>query len=55
MELLQTEFEPFLDALVADEVSNLEFQQDNAHPHVAIRTHKFLKALAEKYRLTIMS
>ena len=54
MDLLQTEFKPFLDALAADGVTNLEFEQDNAHPHAAKRTHKFLEALASKPGLTIM-
>ena len=54
MEMLQTEFEPFLEALATDGITNLEFEQDNASPHVAIRTCKFLEALARKHGLTIM-
>jgi transposase len=54
MELLCTDFEPFLEALAVDGVTNLEFEQDNAHPHVAKRTRKFLEALAQKHGLTIM-
>ena len=54
MEMLQTEFEPFLEALATDGITNLEFEQDNARPHVAIRTCKFLEALARKHGLTIM-
>ena len=47
------EFEPFV-ALAADGVTNLEFQQDNARPHVARRIRKFLDVLDEKHRFTIM-
>jgi hypothetical protein len=54
MELLQTEFDPFLNALGADGQTNLKFQQDNAHPHTAKRTLEFLEAFARKHRLTIM-
>ena len=54
MELLRTEFDPFLNALAADGQTNLEFQQDNARPHSAKRTLEFLEALARKHGLTIM-
>ena len=54
IEMLYTKFELFLDTQTTDEVTNLKFQQDNASLHVATRTCKFLEALAEKHRLTIM-
>ena len=54
MELLQHEFSPFLDVLAADGKTNLEFQQDNAHPHTAKRTLEFLQAFARNHILTIM-
>jgi len=54
MELLQTEFDPFPNALAADGQTNLEFQQDNACPHTAKRTLEFLEAFARKHGLTIM-
>src|SRR5579859_6965640 len=54
MKLLQTEFDPFLNALGADGQMSLEFQQDNARPHTAKRTLEFLEAFTRKHRLTIM-
>jgi hypothetical protein len=54
IELLRTNFEPFVEALAASE-ETLEFQQDNARPHTAMKTRKFLEALASKYGLTIMN
>ena len=55
IELLRTHFEPFVEALAVDGQINLEFQQDNARPHVSKRTRKFLEALAKKHGLTIMA
>src|SRR5579859_3822172 len=54
LELLRTEFDPFLNALAAYGQTNLEFQQDNACPHTAKRTLKFLEAFARKHGLTII-
>ena len=54
MQLLHMHFEPFVEALAADSNTNLEFQQDNAPPHTATRTRKFLEALASKHGLTLM-
>ena len=54
MELLYTDFELFLEALAVNGVTNLEFEQDNARPHIAKRTCIFLEALAQKHKLTIM-
>jgi len=48
------EFNPFLEALAADTQTTYEFEQDNAHPHMSKRTHKFFEALARKHGLTIM-
>ena len=55
MQILQMEFELFLEALAADRITNLEFQQDNAYSHVTKRTCKFLEALANKHKLTIIN
>lgn len=55
IELLCMNLEPFVEALKADGETNLEFQQDNARPHTATRTRKFLEALASKHGLTIMN
>jgi transposase len=54
MEMLRTEFDPFLEALAADTQMTYKFQQDNARPHVSKRTRKFLEALAEKHGLILM-
>jgi len=54
MEMLRTEFDPYLEALATDTQTTYEFQQDNAHPHTARRTVKFLEVLAKKHGLTIM-
>jgi transposase len=55
IELLRTHFGLFIEALAGDRQTNLEFQQDNARPHVSKRTCKFLEALAKKHRFTIMN
>jgi len=47
MKVLRTEFKPFLNVLAEDRVTNLEFQQDNATPHVATRTREYLKSLVK--------
>jgi transposase len=54
MEMLRTEFDPYLEALATDTRTTYEFQQDNARPHTARRTVKFLEVLAKKHGLTIM-
>jgi len=54
MEMLRTEFDPYLEALTTDAQTTYEFQQDNARPHTAKRTAQFLQALARKHGLTIM-
>ena len=52
--VVHTEFDLFLEALAADTQTTYEFEQDNAHPHMSKRTHKFFEALARKHGLTIM-
>jgi len=54
IELLRTEFDPFLEALGKDIGTTYEFQQDNARPHTAKRTVQFLEALTRKHGLTVM-
>ena len=43
------------EALKADRDVTLEFQQDNARPHIAKRTEKSHEALTGKYGLNIMA
>ena len=54
IEVLQQSLEPFVEALAADGITNLEFEQDNARPHKSKRTMDFLRDLARKHRLIIM-
>ena len=54
IEGLRQYLDPFVEALAADGKVNLEFEQDNARPHMAKRTCEFLEALARKQGLTIM-
>jgi len=53
-EVLREHLAPFLEVLKADGKANLEFQQDNARPHVAKSTKQLLQELAKKYSLKIM-
>ena len=52
--MLEEFFLPFLDAVYTDDPTPHEFQQDNAHPHVAKITRDWFKPLAEKYDLKLM-
>ena len=45
---------PFIKVLNANGQTNLEFQQDNARPHVAKRTKDYLKLIAESHQLKVM-
>jgi len=45
---------PFIKVLNANGQTNLEFQQDNARPHVAKRTKEYLKLIAESHQLKVM-
>jgi transposase len=55
IQLLQQEFNPFIEALKADGYTNLIFQQDNARPHTAKKSTEFLNSLARKHGFTIMN
>jgi len=54
--LLDKHFIPFLEALHNDDDTALPlyFVQDNATPHVALKTQKYLNTVTEKYQLIIM-
>ena len=54
IEVLRQYLDPFVKALAVDGITNLEFEQDNARPHVARRAREFLDALAKKHGFTIM-
>ena len=43
IDILTNTFLPFVDVLCADGMTNIIFQQDNAHPHVSKKTWEFLE------------
>ena len=53
--MLADVFLPFIDALNADDITDIVFQQDNASPHVAKKTMKFLENAAQEHGFTIMT
>ena len=46
---------PFVDALNADGVRDIKFQQDNARPHVCSKTMKFLEDAVKEHGFTVMN
>ena len=46
---------PFVDALNADSVRDIKFQQDNARPHVCSKTMKFLEDAVKEHGFTVMN
>jgi hypothetical protein len=54
IEVLRQYLDPFIEALAADGITNIEFEQDNAPPHTGNRAREFLDALAKKHGFTIM-
>lgn len=51
--LLHENFLPYVDALQADDITNIVFQQDNARPHVSQQTHQFLEAMMTEHHFSI--
>jgi Transposase/DDE superfamily endonuclease len=45
---------PFIDAISADGLTNVIFQQDNARPHTAKKTREFLGAAAREHGFSVM-
>src|SRR5579859_5275916 len=45
---------PFIDALVADGVSNIIFQQDNASSHTSKKTQEWFRNAIEQHGFTVM-
>jgi len=54
MSMLSDNLLPFIDALGADGQTNVVFQQDNARPHSASATTKWLQEEAKKHGFSIM-
>jgi len=52
--ILTDTFLPFIDALAADGLMNVVFQQDNASSHTAKRTKEFLEAAARAHGFSVM-
>ena len=46
---------PYIDAITADGMSNIVFQQDNASPHVSKKTRDWLQAAADKHGFSVMN
>ena len=53
IQLLHENFLPYVDALQADNVTNIVFQQDNAPPHVSRKTRQFLEAMTTEHHFSI--
>ena len=51
IDILTNTLLPFINALAADGLTNIVFQQDNASPHTAKRTKEFLNAAARTHGL----
>jgi hypothetical protein len=54
IEVLAENLLPFIDALNADGISNIAFQQDNASPHVCSKTMAFLKDSAKQHGFVVV-
>jgi transposase len=54
IDILADIFLPFIDALNADGITDIIFQQDNATPHTAKRTQKSLENWAHEYGFSVM-
>jgi DDE superfamily endonuclease len=54
IDVLNSIFVPFIDALMADGMTNIIFQQDNARPHSAKLTQQWLSNTAVQHNFTIM-
>ena len=52
--ILRDSLMPFFDALHADGITNIVFQQDNTRPHIATKTKKILEQLTEEHGFSIM-
>ena len=54
IDILKDTFLPFIDALAADGLTNIVFQQDNATSHTAKRTKEFLDNAISAHGFSVM-
>jgi len=54
VDILENVFLPFIDALSADGITDIVFQQDNARPHTAKRTQSLLENWALAHGFSLM-
>ena len=52
--MLQNNLLPFIDAVIADGATDVVFQQDNATPHIAKRTHAWFENTMQEHGFTLM-
>ena len=52
--LLHENLLPYLDALAADDITGITFQQDNARPHVCKKAQAFFKTAMAEHGFTVM-
>ena len=52
--LLEENLLPYLDALAADGITGITFQQDNAQPYVCKKAQAFFKTVMAKHGFTVM-
>ena len=52
--LLEENLLPYLDALAADGITGITFQQDNARPHVCKKAQAFFKTVMAEHGFTVM-
>ena len=52
--ILQEHLLPFLDTLIADGITHIIFQQDNARPHVSKKTHLWLEKVLKERGIELM-
>jgi transposase len=55
IDVIRDQLMPFIDALRADGITNIVFQQDNARPHTAEKTKKTLNQLTEEHGFSVMT
>ena len=54
IDMLTDVFFPFIDALNADDITDIVFQQDNARPHTTKRTQIFLENWTQEHGFSVM-
>src|SRR5204862_1670951 len=52
--MLEENLLPFIDTIIADGATNVVFQQDNASPHAATRTHAWFENAMREHGFSLM-